>query len=280
MSLDFSKYYIFISHGKHEKEVFNSLDKLRNLLPEKFRWTQEITSLQCGDILIACLTDQPPHEKMTEVLGKELPVLPLIIIERKEIKDFCSSYQSGHLSSQRARMITFRDETGCQTHLVVEGFLDACKKARNDLICYTRFTIDTCLQAFTSIQVRDGIFVTHVNDFDQHAAFLQRCLKTNEKYKLYEMNGGPSVQKIFNESLKMNNKGNLTPQLHFQDSLARIPMVSMDMAEKIVEVYPNLTKLLEILQTDNGTKIIQDIKVGKNRLGPVRANRIKEYLLF
>jgi len=280
---NFSRFYVLIAHGKHEKEVFAALDKLRLQIPEKYRWTQEITTLKCGDIMIGSLIDEEPHQRVIENLGgTKYPIKVLNVIERKAIRDFCDSYNSGHLSSQRARMMTLRDETGCNAHLVVEDFAEACKKAKRSnhgKISGTRFTEATCLQAFTSIRERDRIFVTHVCGFDGHADFLLRCLKTNEKYKLYCQKSKQTVQQIYNQSLKLNNKGNMTPQLHFQDSLARIPMVSMEMAEKIVEVFPSLIKLLEVLKENDGVKQLENIKVGKNRLGPVKANRIKEYLL-
>jgi ERCC4-type nuclease len=213
---------------------------------------------------------------MLELLSKKTSLRPLILAERKKISDFCQSYKSGRIQSQRARISSFRDQTNCLCYLVVEEYFKEVKRTRNNMIY--GFSIDALEQCWVSTNVRDRLHLEHVKDTTEHAKFILRELKTLEKYKLYNGDSSHVATNSFNESLKLKNKNNLTVELFYQKTIADIPMFSMDIAEKITKLYPSLTRLQAEL-TKNGINTIKDIKINKNRLGDIKAQRLLEYLL-
>jgi ERCC4-type nuclease len=273
---DLSKYHIFLASG--ENVLMQALYDLQDKIPEKTRPAIEFAPLQCGDILICYKSqiDNPVFKLMGEIMGKEsMPVIPLIIIERKRINDFCSSYKSGRLLSQRARLSSFREQTGCQCHLVVEGYYQEIVKTYNNLHGFTQSALE---QAFVSTGVRDKFILAHVKDIEGHADYIYQCLKSIEKYELYK--GYSHVtQQSYNDSLKFKDKTNLTPKLYYTRMISGLPMFSMDIAEKITEIYPTFSSLLAELKT-NDINNIKEIKLGKNKLGNVKAQRLIEYLLL
>jgi hypothetical protein len=101
-----------------------------------------------------------------------------------------------------------------------------------------------------------------------------------EKYALWKgayCGQGENLRKDFVESLKARKKSNLTPSICYQLQLSTIPDISVNMAEKIAEVYPNLRSLMEAM-VEGGDQTLAEIKVGRNRLGKVRSARIYQFL--
>ena len=139
------------------------------------------------------------------------------------------------------------------------------------------FPVTTLQQAFTSIMIRDKIFVQHVNDVKSHAEFIIQCVKTIDKYKLGECSNDYDQSAAYASNLKMKKKDNLSPSVYLQKIIGDIPMFSVDIAAKIVEVYPTLADLLKEIQTNHATNL-ENIQIGKNKLGKVKSARLCEYL--
>jgi ERCC4-type nuclease len=277
MALNFSKYTILLATGENQMH-HHLLCELEGL-SEKNKFKLTFATLQAGDLIICHNEDNEyTNATMRENLGivgedNDPHLRPLLMIERKRISDYCSSFKSGHYTNQKNRMIAFSKQTGCKNHLVVEGYLEGKTRYKTKVCNVPVPTLDQC---FTSIGVRDHFNVIHVRDEAEHAKYLLRCLKTLEKYKLYE--NELEYDREYVSNLKMKKKSNLTPDVYYQRMIGGLPAYSMDMAQKIYEVHPTLTQLIEEL-LENGTKNVQEIKVGKNKLGKVRAGRLIEYLL-
>lgn len=280
--LDFSNYYVCLASG--EDRLLEQLVNIRETLPKSKSFHLEVTGLHTGDILIG---RHHPMNQENEWMNKnfisqQIPHLqPLVLIERKTIHDFCSSFRSNHYHSQKSRMITFREQTGCQCGLIVEGF----HELREFQSKIGSIPISTLEQCFTSIRIRDRFFVEHVDTVKDHAKFILRSLKTIEKYRLYQDNWAnekivkENLQKDFEQSLRVRKKENLTPDLCYKIQLSAIPGISLNMAEKIMETHPNLPTLIDTLK-ENGPKTLIDISLGKMKFGKVKSQRVYDYLLM
>lgn len=278
-SMDYSKFTIFLANG--EKNLYNQLQK--KLDENVATFTLKMTNLCVGDILI-CHHD--PNYETNPALYENLnlntnqkstqdPHLkPMIMIERKRIADFCSSFTSGHYQNQKDRMIAFAKQTGCQNHLVVEGYQTMVNRGWHHIHGKPVTTLEQC---FTSIMVRDKFNVTHVADEEDHAKYILQCIKTLEKYKLYE--GEFEHDKDYLSTLKLKKKANLTPETFYMQTLANIPMFSMETAEYISQTYPSLIHLIKELETHSTTNI-ENIKIGKNKLGKVKSERLLEFIIY
>jgi ERCC4-type nuclease len=275
--IDYSAYYICIASG--ESKLLKNLEELRDKIPQENQFHIENTGLHTGDILIGYKDPNYTNEIVLEnFITKKIDNLrPLILIERKTISDYCQSLKSQHYQNQKSRMMSYRDQTGCRCTLVVEGFYEQQDLSPN--ICGT--PLSTLEQAFTSIQYRDNFCVMHVENTYFHAEYIMKILKSYEKYKLYKGNysdNDDNLRKDFMDSLKARKKTNLDPKMSYNLMISNIPDISVNMAEKISELYPTMKTLITHLET-NGPDSLANIQLNKNKFGKVKSQKIYQYIL-
>lgn len=274
-TVDLSSYYVFLATG--ENRLLEMLRDQQQHLPEKSQFQLEVTGLHTGDILIGRKESNYQHDLMDQNLITQQisEIKPLVLIERKTISDFCQSFRSNHYQNQKSRMISFAQQTGCRCALVVEGYHE--NRDLSPKIC--GIPLSTLEQCFTSIQFRDNFFVKHVENQYFHAEFIIKLLKSYEKYQLYqEVDRSEQLKQDYLNTLKIQKKANLTPESCYQIQLSAIPDISLNMAQKISEIHPNLKSLMNYLET-NGPDSLSEIKVGKNRLGKIKSQKIHQFLL-
>lgn len=280
MSIDYSKFVVCLANG--EDRLLEKLVEIRSELKVNFQI--EVTGLHVGDIMVARSWSEGDGRERdwdqhlvdsNQNPDKMIPNLqPLMLIERKTISDFCSSFKSSHYANQKSRMIAFREQTGAKCFLVVEGYYD--DRDLGPKVCGV--PISTLEQCFTSIRVRDNFFVKHVENVYFHADFIFKCIKTMQKYKVWQgVQSSAELRKDFMESLKVRKKSNLDPRMCFVVQLSAIPDISVNMAEKISEVYPNMKSLINAFEKD-GKFCLSEIKVGKNRFGKIKSEKIFNFL--
>lgn len=275
--IDYSSYVICLAIG--ENRILEKLVEVRKQIPEDKSFHIEVTGLHTGDIMIGYKEKEYKNDVVMEnFVSKKIENLrPLILIERKTISDYCQSLRSQHYQNQKSRMMSFRDQTGCHTTLVVEGYYEERDISPN--IYGT--PLSTLEQAFTSIQYRDRFVVQHVENTYFHAEYIMKILKSYEKYKLYEGNYSDkdeNLRKDFMESLKARKKMNVDPEMCYKLMISNIPDISVTIAEKISEQYPNMKTLIEHMEK-NGENSLADIQMNKNKLGKVKSQKIYEYIL-
>lgn len=276
--LDFSNYYVCLAAG--ENKLLEELVNIRNELPKTKSFHIEVTGLHCGDIMIGRVhnMNQDNEWVLKNFISQQINGFqPLLLIERKTIEDFCSSFRSSHYHNQKSRMITLREQTGCQCGLIVEGY----KATRGGK--FSSIPVTTLEQCFTSIRIRDKFFVEHVDSVKDHARFILRSLKTLEKYKIYKDNWAneqivkENLNKDFSESLKVRKKENITPELCYKLQLSTIPGISLNMAEIIFESFKDMPTLINKLKAD-GPMALMDINLGKMKFGKVKSKRVYDFL--
>lgn len=294
--LDYSRYIICLANG--ENDLYRGLNELREKIKPKFRFRLEITGLHCGDIMLGIHDSEYENEYvLSNFMQNPINQLrPLLLIERKTIQDFCRSFRSNHYKNQKSRMMSFRSHTNTRCVLVVEGYYE--EKIDNISPKYEGIMFNTLEQCFTSIRIRDNFFVKHVENTYFHAEFLIKCLSTIERYQVYkgnyqknvnangnsmENNNIESIQDIlkkdYADSVKVQKKNNMTPELCYSVQLSSIPGISLNYANIIATHYPNTPLLIKHLEK-NGKHGLSEIKVGKNRLGKIKSERIYNYYFF
>lgn len=279
--INYSNYYVCLATG--EDKLLERLVKVRNNLKPENQFHIEVTGLHTGDLMIGRVH---PMNNENQWVNKNFisqvieNFQPLVLVERKTIFDFASSFRSNHYHSQKSRMITFREQTGCQCSLVVEEF-NPVKEIQGKVNTIPMATLEQC---FTSIRVRDKFIVEHVDTVHDHARLIMRMLKTIEKYKLYETNWGneaiirDNLNKDFQESLKVRKKENMTPEVCYKIQISSIPGISLNMAEKIADEYPTMKLLMDEILA-NGKANLENINLGKMKFGKVKAQRLCDFIL-
>lgn len=289
--------HIFIASGEtclmdNIKKVFNEENTI-----EKFNII--MVPLKVGDILIGISDGVSKYNsgELNELLGEVYNnIFPVILIERKSYSDFCNSYSNEHLKNQFIRMDAFEISNNCRSLLIIEKNINIPISNNNKYL----FSDDTFEQCCSSILVRDKKSIYIVNSIEHHAKFIFKICKSILKYHKIKKNENIRQdnkteqdnvylsnndclfnnidQNAYIRTIKVNKKQNINANVYYQTIIASIPMFSIEIADIITKHYSKLTELINELNL-NGIKNIKDIKIGKNKLGNIKANRLRDFLL-
>jgi len=108
------------------------------------------------------------------------PPRPVVLIERKEVRDLSSCIDSGSYREQKMRMLKFQEENpGLQLIYLVENFSVATKQDLDTIVNKSappksRKTIKVLMSAIVSTMLRDNFFVMTTQGFDGTVAFIER----------------------------------------------------------------------------------------------------------
>ena len=184
----------------------------------------------------------------------------LLICERKTYADLSSSIADGRYAQQRAAM----KETGAQVLYIIEG----PNKPRTDL------DARRVLGAMENLAVIHKIPVLPTTSTAETALALQHIRK-----KLQETAERTGDEVVVSKIVRRKDKIMANVLSH---QLQVITGVSPDIAQAVVTVYPTMRNLIlayEALTTEDERKaMLQDVKVGKRRLGPAVSQRVYQSL--
>lgn len=194
------------------------------------------------------------------ILKKEGQIL--LVLERKTISDLQSSLTDGRYREQKNRLLSSSYRVG----YLFEGYVPVKFRSTFDSIVF-------------GTQHRDGMEVYQSRDLQHSADLILRMKKKLEQY-IKEGNydnrtGGEKGQDAeggggeYLPKLSKCPREHVTPQLCYKMSLAQVPNVSLNIAERIAEVYPDMSTLSCAKEEE-----LKKINLGKKKLGPVLAKRI------
>jgi ERCC4-type nuclease len=216
------------------------------------------------------------------------PPTPVVMIERKEIKDLSSCIYSGSYKEQKLRMLKFRTKhPAVQLVYLIENFTisqksDLIKIANRGAPPKQRKTMKVLLSSIVSTMLRDNFFVMTTQGFEGTVAFIERVFEKWPSYKSELSKRQTNVNHEYLKNLKVTKKENITPENWFKMCLAQIQGVSIEKASCINKNYPTFKKLLSAYESlENETdreKMLKDVQCGSRKLGPVCSKRIYEYL--
>jgi ERCC4-type nuclease len=175
----------------------------------------------------------------------------LLIMERKTVADLKASLKDGRWEEQKERIKSNRG-TAVVVY-VIEG----------------RPSVEPWyVSCILGSQIRDGICVINTADV---AGTLFVIRKMWEKMKSGDwVSTGESKQ--FG-TRRMKKSDNNTPSEIWKSQLACIPRLSLEMAKKIIEVYPTLGEF----QSNATTESLESLQITpKRKLGPVLAKKLIE----
>jgi ERCC4-type nuclease len=247
-----------ISHYGHKD------DKSEWKVKEEYANKVKFENLDCGDVCFY-------------IYGK-----PIVLIERKDVKDLAGCINSKSYKEQKFRMQKYKSENP-QLKLVylVEDFqinnIDDLKSVVNPAAPKsTHVTKQTILSSIVSTMFRDDFFVHTTNNIEGTISFIDRvCAKLPGYPKKALTNATADEGK--HEYLKQIDVGkskNIDSKSWYLLSLSQIPGVSLDKAKGIQEKYDTLPILLESYKIEkNKDKML----TGVPKIGKVLSKRIYEY---
>lgn len=170
-------YFVIDSREAKLRDVFGELNAADNNWSVKSEYAKYIKfgQLPAGDI---CFYDT--------VNGVTKPV---VLIERKEVRDLSSCIDSGSYKEQKMRMLKFQSENpGLQLIYLVENFSVAKTEDLSVIVNKSappkqRKSIKVLMSAIVSTMLRDNFFVMTTQGFDGTVAFIERIYEKWPDYR-------------------------------------------------------------------------------------------------
>jgi ERCC4-type nuclease len=211
---------------------------------------------------------------------------PVILIERKDIKDLASCIQSKSYKEQKTRMLKFKsNHPNLKLIYLIEAFplekLSDLKTVVNPRAPKSvQKNKQIILSAIVSTMLRDDFYVMITQGTEGSIAFLDRIYK---KYPTYPAAaaGGVTEEDGKLEYLKqihIKKHKNITPNAWFLYALSQIPNVSVDKAKSIQDVYKTMPNLLKAYNELTSEKEKAALLCSIDGIGKVLSNRIYQYL--
>ena len=204
----------------------------------------------------------------------------VLIIERKTINDLYCSIKDGRYKEQKVRLIS---NYSCNNILyLLEENIGSYKQ---------KFNTDIIYGTVINILIRDNIRILHSVSIEETIKYIEILIKRLETNKDFFITDTPHKLPIdYSESIKLEKKKNLTPEICQITQLAQIPGVSINSAKFILEHYSNKLKHIilaydklenlqekELLLSNIEVKSIKNETKSK-KIGKVISKRIYDYL--
>ncbi len=186
----------------------------------------------------------------------------VLIIERKTINDLYCSIKDGRYKEQKTRLIS-NYSTNNILYLLEETIVSYKHKFNTDIIYGT--VINTL--------IRDNIRILHsisIQETIKYIEILIKRLETNKEFFITDTTNTLSTPIDYSETIKLEKKKNLTPDICQITQLAQIPGVSIHSAKIILEQYGNKLKNL-ILAYDK----LEDIHEKEMLLATIEVKSLK-----
>ena len=183
----------------------------------------------------------------------------VLIIERKTINDLYCSIKDGRYKEQKTRLMSNYSNNNI-LYLLEENIVSYKQKFNTDIIYGT----------VINILIRDNIRILHSVSIDETIKYIEILIKRLETNKDFFITETLSKPIDYSESIKLEKKKNLTPEICQITQLAQIPGVSIHSAKHILEQYGNKLKNL-ILAYDK----LDDIQEKEMLLATIEVKSIK-----
>ena len=236
----------FIIYSTHNMTQNVNVNKHEN----KHDTTQNMTQNENVNVNVNANATQNATQNTMELL---------YIIERKTISDLCSSITDARFREQKTRLLNSVKDP-YKIIYIIEG---SKKTAR-----LSKKIMDSALLNLMFKHHYHVIFTIDINDTVDTVKLLYEKIKTNVIDTKLDFNNkiSPLPSKLIKKS------DSIQPNI-FIHQLAVIPGVSIDIAQKISMIYPNMISLLNALKED--ASILKDIHVtSKRKLGKKLSDKI------
>ena len=198
------------------------------------------------------------------------PDQPLVIIERKTLKDLNASIKDGRYKEQIIRLKSVKQHP-IRVYFLIEGCMigNVYFKRISNIIevldnknfgitvkntCKSyKFDYNATYSAFINILTRDDLHILETNDIWATLCLLNKLwIQIGKKYSeiIGDCKISPHLSNVeqhnfhYTKQIKSVKKENINPQVCFIDQLGRIPGVSPNFATFIAEKYNNMQSLI------------------------------------
>lgn len=229
----------------------------------------EFRTLILGDILIEYINDNT--------------ITPLILIERKTEGDLAASIQSKRHRNQKLRLLQLQSE---QPNLKIWYLIEGFKYSEDSLpenIGRSRITKNVVLSSIINTIIRDSLYCVMTNDVFETIEFINKLYDkiSKEHLKLLLSNkDNKSQQKEpeYLETIQIRKKDNINSNSCMILQLAQIPGISVNIAKKIQNVYPNMISICNAYHNIDDIKKKEKLLSSIDGIGLVISKRIYEYI--
>lgn len=207
-----------------EKEFINEnvINKLKEVNTNVYKKTLDV-----GDFIM--------YEGVDEV----------IIIERKEIKDFAASIIDGRYHEQHSRLMKIKGANPkTRIAYIVENYQALTDDDLKKPIGSTRITYETVLSSMTKLMFRDNISVIRSNGIDDTIKWLYKIWSNIVKQQFNPKTEEQTQHEIVNARLTSYKKSN-TIEDWWLASLSQIYGMSPAKAKSVASVYPDVYSLIK-----------------------------------
>lgn len=198
---------------------------------------------------------------------------PVLVIERKTLKDLAASIKDGRAREQKARLIDLYVKQGIKTMYLIEEF-----HTPNMDRCNIPFT--TLLSSVVNTMVRDNISVYHTPNLQMSA---KTIIRMGEKINEHFAKGLFATQETdYISQLKLKKKDNKRVDDSMIFILCQVPKVSPTVAEVIREKYPSVMALCaaysELEDEKERELLLSTLRLNeKRRIGKVISTNVYKY---
>ena len=198
----------------------------------------------------------------------------IFCVERKTISDLADSIKNGRYREQKYRLL--KSYPANMIGYLIEGHIPSISTT------FQGITWKTIMGVILNLQLRDNINVFTSQNPEESVEILKMLQKKLTK-GLSNQNQTTS-DKEYHHHTGISKKSQLTPEMCFKIQLSQIPAVSHNIADKIVEMYPTLPKLILAFQKE-GPDLLKTLIIGKgsekrkaSQLGSKRSHKIFDFL--
>jgi ERCC4-type nuclease len=161
----------------------------------------------------------------------------VLLIERKSIPDFISSFKTKRYSEQKIRLKNNVENN--KILYLIEGNLGKYPEKIDGL------SKKTIISSFISLLIKDNLKIYQCNNLDETKEFIHRIykrLKEQPDKLITKMddNINTNGNNIYSQYIKLKKKDNLTPENCYISQLSQIPGISNNIAKNIVSEYNSI----------------------------------------
>ena len=220
-----------------------------------------------NDLIDLCSKNNMEFDKENLILGDinyKLQDKELIIIERKTINDLLQSINDGRYREQKIRLVE-KSKEGCQIYYLIEG--NIFNSSKSDIIY-------SCI---INTMIRDNMKIIFSKNIEETYIYINKILKKSIEFKDI-LNNKIEIKNDYINVIKCEKKKNMNKDTCYMAMLKQIPGISSNMVKFIFEKYPTINLLIKEYEKSDEL-LLQDIVIGKRKLGKVLSKRIYDYLI-
>jgi len=188
-----------------------------------------------------------------------------IVAERKTVADLEASILDGRYREQKARLLTYCQQTNSRPLYIIEGDLDRING---------RFTESVLRKFLNRLQLRYGVAVIQTESIDSTANLCRILLEQWQKDPTtFVLEDG--AQKEYSHTVTVSKRANREdPKAFACLVLQQCPGVSAQIASALIGAFVNLEGVMKATEVEFASMMITE----KRRVGPVVAKRLYNLL--